>query len=163
MKAVFNSSPLIFLYRLDLLEAAFALFDTNYVPSGVIEELTCGEIKDEEAINIILENPKVVIRTVKYNLFYEKLRTSLGIGETEAILLALDINSSSDYVILDDKAARKKALSNGLKIKGTIGILRLFYQKGILTVRPDDIYKKLKSFNFRVEKGIYESILREFY
>ncbi len=81
MKAVFNSSPLIFLCRLDLLEAAFALFEKNYVPSGVIDELTGGEKKQEEAINIIQENPKVVIRTVKYNLFYEKLRTSLGIGE----------------------------------------------------------------------------------
>ena len=163
MKAVFNSSPLIFLYRLNLLEAAFSLFEKNYVPTGVIDELSYSRKKDEEVINIILENPTVVIRTVKYNLFYEKLRTSLGIGETEAILLALEINSDSDYVILDDKTARKKALSNGLNIKGTIGILRLFYQKGILTVHPDDIYKKLKSYNFRVEKGIYESILREFF
>ena len=78
-------------------------------------------------------------------------------------MLALENNTDSDYVILDDKTARKKALSFGLNIKGTIGILRLFYQEGILTVHPGDVYKKLNSFNFRVEKGIYESILREFF
>ena len=81
MKAVFNSSPLIFLYRLNLLEAAFSLFEKNYVPTGVIDELTYGRKKDEEAINIIMENPIVVIKTVKYNRFYEKLRMSVGKGD----------------------------------------------------------------------------------
>lgn len=39
----------------------------------------------------------------------------------------------------------------------------MFYQKGLLNLSPDDVYKKLIGFNFRVEKEIYESILREFY
>ena len=133
------------------------------MPTGVIDELSYSRKKDEKVINIILENPTVVIGTVKYNRLYEKLRTSVGKGETEAILLALENNTDFDYVILDDKTARKKALSFGLNIKGTIGILRLFYQKGILTVHPSEVYKKLKSFNFRVKRGIYESILREFF
>ena len=82
MKAVFNSSPVIILSKLNLLEASFSLFKKNYVPSGVIDEITFGENKDEEAI-----------------------------------LLALEINSDNDYVILDDKAARNRAISYGLNVK----------------------------------------------
>jgi predicted nucleic acid-binding protein len=163
LKAVFNSSPVIILSKLNLLEASFSLFKKNYVPAGVIDEITSGENKDEETIRHILESTNVLIKTVKQNLFYEKIRKNLGKGETEAILLALEINSDNDYVILDDKAARNKAISYGLKIKGTIGILRVLYQRGLLNLPPDDVYKELKSYNFRVEKKIYESILNEFY
>ena len=163
MKAVFNSSPVIFLSKLNLLKTSFSLFKKNYVPAGVIDEITYGENKDEQAIHQILESTNVLIKTVKRNLFYEKLRKNLGKGETEAILLGLEINSDNDYVILDDKAARNKAISYGLKIKGTIGILRVFYQRGLLNLPPDDVYQELTSYNFRVEKGIYKSILKEFY
>jgi len=163
LKAVFNSSPIIFLSKLKLLETSFSLFKKNYVPAGVIDEISDEENKDEEAIHIILENTKVLIRTVKQNLFYAKLRKSLGKGETEAILLALKINSDNDYVILDDKAARNKAISYGLNVKGTIGILRMFYQRGLLNLPPDDVYQELMDYNFRVEKEIYKSILQEFY
>lgn len=130
MKTVFNASPIIFLRKLNLLETTFSLFEKNYVPAGVIDEIFYGENKDEEAVHNIMENTKVLIKTVRHNLFYEKLRESLGKGETEAILLGLEINSENDYVILDDKAARNKAVSYGLNVKGTIGIIRMFYQKG---------------------------------
>lgn len=163
MKAVFNSSPVIFLFKLNLLETSFSLFKKNYVPAGVIDEISDGENKDEEAIHHILESTKVLIRTVKRNLFYEKLRKNLGKGETEAILLGLEINSDNDYVILDDKAARNKAISYGLNVKGTIGILRMFYQRGLLNLPPDDVYQELIGYNFRVEKKIFESVLKEFY
>jgi predicted nucleic acid-binding protein len=148
---------------LNLLETAFSLFEKNYVPAGVIDEISYGENKDEEAVHNIMENTKVMIKTVRHNLFYEKLRKSLGKGETEAILLALEINSDDDYVILDDKAARNKAVSYGLNIKGTIGIIRMFYQKRLLNLSPDDVYQKLIGYNFRVEKEIYENILKEFH
>ena len=97
MKAVFNSSPVIFLSKLNLLEVSFSLFRKNYVPAGVIDEITYGENKDEQAIHHILESTNVLIKAVKQNLFYEKLRKNLGKGETEAILLALEINSEEDY------------------------------------------------------------------
>jgi predicted nucleic acid-binding protein len=163
LKAVFNSSPVIILSKLKLLEASFSLFKKNYVPAGVIDEITYGENKDEEAIQYILKSTNVLIKTVKRNIFYEKLRKNLGKGETEAILLALEINSDNDYVILDDKAARNKAISYGLNVKGTIGILRIFYQRGLLNLPPDDVYQELINYNFRVEKEIYKSILKEFY
>ena len=163
MKSVFNSSPLIILGRLNLLETAFSLFKKNYIPAGVIEEITGGKNKNETSIHNVLELPNVLIRTVKRTRFYDKLRENLGKGETEAILMALELNSENDYVILDDRAARKKALSCGINVKGTIGILRMFYQGNLLNLPPDHVYQNLLSYNFRVEKEIYESILREFY
>jgi hypothetical protein len=40
LKAVFNSSPVIFLSKLGLIDEALSLFETVYVPAGVIEEIS---------------------------------------------------------------------------------------------------------------------------
>jgi hypothetical protein len=45
LNAVFNSSPVIFLSKLNLLEPSFSLFRKNYVPADVIDEITYGELK----------------------------------------------------------------------------------------------------------------------
>ncbi len=163
MIAVYNSSPIIFLSKLDLLKQAFSLFEKNYVPAGVIEEITHRENIYNEALNNLVRCGNVIIKTAAHNLFFERLRESLGNGETEAILCALEINSDNDYVILDDKTARKKALSYGLRVKGTIGIIRMLYQESLLKQPPGDLYKKLIGYNFRVDKYIFNSILSEFF
>ena len=48
-------------------------------------------------------------------------------GESEAIALAVERNYK---VVLDDRIARLKAKSMGLAVKGTIGLLKLTYDKG---------------------------------
>ncbi|MFC2156179.1 hypothetical protein ACFLRB_06810 [Acidobacteriota bacterium] len=161
MKIVFNTSPLIFLSKLNLLHEVSSIFDEKYISTGVIDEIYKNISHEEESIVSLLEGPDFFIEQVEENRFYKKLRESLGLGETEAIMLALKINS--DYVILDDKAARNKAKSFGLTIKGTIGILRNLYQENLLNIPPGKIYIELKKYNFRVDEKIYRSILREFY
>ena len=47
---------------------------------------------------------------------------SLGIGESEAIALGLEIDA--DFVVLDDYIARWTAKKLGLKIKETLGIIK---------------------------------------
>jgi predicted nucleic acid-binding protein len=161
LKVVFNASPLIILNKLNLLEDVFSLFQKKYIPSGVIDEINQKTSPKEEPIESFLKRSDVFVKDVQINRLYLKLRESLAAGETEAILLAIKINSN--YVILDDKVARNKAASFGLKAKGTIGILRILYQKGLLEIPPDKIFIKLKSFNFRIKEDIYREILREFY
>ena len=57
----------------------------------------------------------------------EALHDPLGMGESEAMALAVERNCT---VILDDRTAKLKAKSTGLAVKGTIGLLRLAYDKG---------------------------------
>lgn len=161
MKVVFNASPLIILNKLNLLEDAFSLFKKKYIPIGVIDEINQKTSIKEKPIDSFLNKPDVFVKKIQTNRLYKKMRESLAVGETEAILLALKINS--ECVILDDKVARNKAVSFGLKVKGTVGILRILYQRDLLNVPPDKIYIKLKKFDFRIKEDIYREILSEFY
>jgi predicted nucleic acid-binding protein len=65
------------------------------------------------------------------------MRRSLHIGELEAMILAQE--TQADYVILDDKLARRKAQLMGLNVIGTIGVLLLAHQqKLILTATVEE-------------------------
>ncbi len=161
MKVVFNASPLIILNKLNLLEDAFSLFQKKYIPTVVIDEINQKTSLKEKPIETFLKRSDVFVKEVQINRLYRKLRESLAEGEAAAILLALKINS--DCVILDDKVARNKATSFGLEVKGTIGILRILYQKNRLEIPPDKILIKLRKYNFRIKEDIYREILKEFY
>ena len=64
------------------------------------------------------------------NNLVEALIDPLGIGEAEAIALAIEENT--DYLILDDRLARRKALNMRLPVIGTIRVLKMMYNQGVL-------------------------------
>ncbi len=161
MRVVFNTSPIIILNKLQLLEKAFTLFPDIYIPAGVIEEFNHKLNSSESLIGKIIEQKHIHIETVKESRFYIRLREILGRGETEAILLGLELDA--DFIILDDKAARNKAMSFGLNIKGAVGILRLLYKQELISTGPDKIYEILQDHHFRIQYKIFRSILDEFY
>ena len=54
----------------------------------------------------------------------------LGTGEKEAIALAQELRA--DYVILDDRKARREASALDLTVTGTLNILELAGQRGLI-------------------------------
>ena len=73
-------------------------------------------------------------------------------GELEVMVLAQE--SSADFVLLDDLAARNKAKRRfGLKIMGTVGVVQLAYTKGHLSrSQAHDYYDELV-----LQHGLYLS------
>ena len=68
-------------------------------------------------------------------------------GEASAMALALEIENS--LLIIDDYKARKLAKNFNIDYTGTIGIIILAKQKGIISsVKP--VFEKIKETNFRI-------------
>jgi predicted nucleic acid-binding protein len=86
----------------------------------------------------------------------KSLNTFLGLGESSAIALALEVEGA--LVILDDKKARRYALSIGLQFTGIVGILSQAYRMGLVE-DVDDIVSKLRAIDFRLPPGV-ESLIR---
>ena len=81
---------------------------------------------------------------------------SLGNGEKE--VLALGLETPGCLLVLDDRNARRHAEAEGLEITGTLGILVLAKERGVIdTVRP--ILDRLQELQFRIAVGTREMVL----
>ena len=66
----------------------------------------------------------------------------------------------NDYLITDDLQARKLAIKLGLPMIGTLRVLVLAKQKGLLTlVAP--LLEQIKQTNFRMAPDLFRTILQE--
>lgn len=156
MKAVFNSSPLIFLSKLRLLDQAITLFSEVIIPDLVFEEITH---KADEALGKVislLDLDYVCVANARNIRMVKAINEKLGIGESEAIVLTLDY--TYDMVILDDNAARQEALRIGLNVKGTLGIIKRLLELDLVHYDLNELYRDLLEINFRVKRNIFNQI-----
>lgn len=160
MKIVFNSSPLIFLSRLDLL-ALFLLEKSEfYVPETVILEINAKQDKTTSYVNQLVKSNRLIVRSTILLSLANSINERLGRGEAEAIALATELQS--DYVILDDFAARKEAIRLGLNVKGTLAIIKKMMGENKMQIdNLEQLYLQLLQIDFRVKKSVFESIFRE--
>lgn len=87
---------------------------------------------------------------------YQKiLERFLDAGEASAIALALENKDS--LIILDDQKARSEARQLKLNITGTIGILLLALEKGLIESQ-DNIIEEIKRSNFRISEKYLDKI-----
>jgi predicted nucleic acid-binding protein len=87
----------------------------------------------------------------------KSLSTFLGLGESSAIALALEVEGA--LIILDDKKARRYARSIGLVFIGIVGILSQAYRMGLIE-DVDEIVSKLRAIDFRLPQDA-ERLIRE--
>ena len=117
--AISNTSPLLYLYRIGLLEWLPRLFREFWVPSAVFDELKEGQRKgyDVPILSsyswVKMVNPRVMPS--------EWLSLDLGPGELAA--MALTLENQDRIVLLDEMLARRTAKAAGLTVWGTLKIL----------------------------------------
>jgi len=124
---VSNSSPLIALARIQRLDLLPTIFDSVLIPPAVAREIA-------PSISILpiwlrMQAPTAMPPT-------SLPRRRLGDGEWEALALAIELKA--DWIILDDRAARRSAEATGLKVIGTLGTLVTAKRTGLLkSIRPE--------------------------
>lgn len=144
---VSNSSPLIALEQIGHLDLLERFFTTVLVPPAVTREAT----------SVVL--PAWIIEApLTQPIGPRILRASLGSGESEAISLALEV--SAQWIILDDRPARRLAEALGLPVIGTLGVLLASKRRGFLpAVRP--CADALVNHGFRIAPDLYERVLAD--
>ncbi|WP_292854060.1 DUF3368 domain-containing protein [Nostoc sp. NMS8] len=122
MKVVFNSSPLIFLSRLEFLDIFLDSADEFYLPNFVAEEISAKSDVASQQVKALIDAEKILVKEIKLLSLANRLNMRLGRGESEAIALGAELQT--DYIILDDFAARKEATRLGLNVKGTLAVIK---------------------------------------
>jgi hypothetical protein len=83
----------------------------------------------------------------------------MGLGETSTLVMAKETGAA--LVILDDKQARAAAQSEGLKVAGTLRILELAYERGLIKDLRS-VYDKLNRMLARIKGDLLEASLKRY-
>lgn len=87
-----------------------------------------------------------------------ELETVLDEGEASAIALALETEKC--ILIIDEKKGRKISKDLGIEIIGTLKVIQMARQKGIIeSIRP--LVEDLQKAGFRFSKSILEKLLKD--
>ena len=154
-EVISNTSPLQYLYQLDLLDLLPTLYGEVLVPIGVVKEIAAGRslgvaLPDIESI------PWLRVREVQTPALLS-LVPDLGAGEREVLALALE--RPSPLVVLDDALARRFAEKLGMALTGTLGLLLRAKQMGRID-RVQPYLASLESLNFRLDDRTRLNILK---
>ncbi len=128
MIIIADSSALVSLSVCGSLSLLESLFGEVYVPTAVYEEVCIdGKIGSNELIKFL----KNRVKSVSMDEFPINKPDGLGYGELEA--MALYSSLSADLLLIDDAKAKKIAYLNGLEVMGSMGILLMAKQHGLIS------------------------------
>jgi len=150
-----NTSPIQYLHQLQLLHILPALAGRVIIPPAVVEELSQGRTS---GINLPDVN---VLKWVEIRRPVSELAvplvTDLGSGETEVLMLALEMREA--VVVLDDDLARRVAETLGLRLTGTLGLLLDAKKAGLIpAIAP--LLDQLQTLRFRVAPHTRVAVLK---
>lgn len=132
-KAISNTSPLLYLYRIDALVWLPELFSEIWVPDAVVVELAEGRKRGYDVPN--LSNYEWLNFVDPTHTPSEWLTLDLGAGELAAMALALE--NSGRIILLDDALARRMAQAAGLEVWGTLRVLLEAKSMGLVSeIKP---------------------------
>ena len=127
---VVNSTPLIALSLIGQLELLNTLFDEILIPASVYEEVVLHG-RGRPGAREIAQADWLTVRNLETTSPVPPELLGLDQGELDVILLAQEIKA--DWVLIDEKLARRIARAMGLQVKGTLGVLVIAYRTGLLS------------------------------
>jgi predicted nucleic acid-binding protein len=140
-----DTSCLILLEKINALDILPRLFETILTTPEIAEEYG-GQLPSW----ITVKNADQVAK--------EEFMRYVDRGEASAIALAVE--NKCDYIIIDDMAGRRLATKLGLPVKGTVGVLLLAKQNGVIPVFGPYLHL-IQQTNFRLSSSLAAQFIKD--
>ena len=152
-RVVVNASPLICLFKSGLEDLFPSLFNDIVVPEAVIKEVTAKGEADFAAQTLIslpwirrMGDVSVDPRVAAWDL-----------GDGESAVLSFALRNPEYWAILDDREARRCALSLQCHCIGTIGMIVLAKKRGLIRSVGETL-KRLQNAGFWLSETFLNEI-----
>lgn len=153
MLVVSDASPLNILVRLGQADVLPALFEAVAIPPSVAEEMSRSATP--QVVRDWLSKPPPWL-TVRPPASPEPATTLRHRGERDAIRLAQELGA--DAILLDESKPRAEAAKLGLRVVGTIGILELAANRGLIHDLAA-VHDQLRHTNFFIAEAVLAASL----
>lgn len=148
---VADCSPIRYLVVIDAIEVLPQLYDSVVIPEAVLAELTHphapAKVRTWASAMPSWINVRAALRV--------ELADVLDAGEAEAIALAKELNAQ--FVLIDERAARRHAQNAGLLVAGTVSVLEQAADRGLIRFR--EALQRLVSTNYRIDPQFLQQAL----
>jgi predicted nucleic acid-binding protein len=152
---VSNTTPMSELAKVGQLNLLKKLFGRIIIPEEVYHEVTTGK---HPAASAVLSANWIDVFTIQYpeQLLQLQVDYKLDLGEAATIILAEELNANR--VLIDEKLGRKVAQLRNLPVTGTIGLLLIAKNRGIIReIKP--ILDQFLSQGKRISTILYQEVL----
>ena len=123
-----NTSPLLYLHRIQALPWLSELSREVWIPKAVVQELAEGRLKGYD----VPEPQRYAWLTVTEPRMVPAQWLNLDLGSGELAVLSLALERPDCTVLLDDRQARRIAQSAGLNVWGTLRVLIEAKSRGLV-------------------------------
>ena len=155
MLIVSDTSPIINLAAINHLYLLPDLFGQIIIPQMVYQEIVIDGA-GEPGSDDIQTAQWVKIQNCTNQDLINTLSHELDPGEAEAIALAIELNA--DYLLIDEKDGRQKALDYHLKPLGVLGILLRAKEARLISAISPLMDRLRSEAGFHIHQSLYEQV-----
>jgi predicted nucleic acid-binding protein len=150
-----DTGPVNYLLLIEHIGILPKLFGTVILPSAVRDELS--EVGSPLPVRKWIADPPswLDVRPVRSDCALRESLKALDSGEAEAISLAMELRA--DLLLMDDREGVIAARREGFAVTGTLGVLGLAAERGLIKLA--DAFERLKGTNFRYRQEIMDRLL----
>jgi predicted nucleic acid-binding protein len=152
MIVVADTSPLNYLILIEQVQVLEVLYGQVIIPPAVQDELLSAGASTQ--VRKWMASPPAWLE-VRSPLPVFRDSVTLGAGEGDAIALAEQLGA--DRIIMDETLGRGEAMRRGLKIIGTLGVLRDAHRAGLLDLGR--AIERLRATSFRASPQVLQATL----
>ena len=152
MLVVADSSPLIVLINIGQIDVLPKLFGEVIIPFEVSAELQQPN-RPQAVRDLIASGPAWLLERAPSTI--EPI-PSLHAGELAAICLAQELKA--DLLLIDEVSGRRAAIDRHIPVTGTIGVLELAADEGLLDLR--EAFARVKETDFWISQELLDERLK---
>lgn len=149
-----DAGPLIAFAGIDRFFILRTLFSEVWMTESVKDECLVNTGLDAQRIEASIKDGWLIV--IPRGKQSPPLTPSLGSGESDSIRLAL-ADPEHSLLIMDDRLARRYALRKGLNIVGSVHLLDLAEQRGLIE-SAEHCIQAMSDFGYRVSHDILKEI-----
>jgi len=152
-----DTGPINYLVLIEHVDLLPALFEKVILPSAVQAELTDPDTPPSVR-NWIADPPSwLEVRETPSRQFGQAPVEGLDEGEAAAITLAISLDA--DLLLMDDRKGVIAARGKGLRVTGTLGVLDLAAQRGLVNFAQ--AVNRLRRTTFRIPEALLDSLMKK--
>lgn len=152
---VSDTSAIAAFVHLGLDHVLKSLFSQVYIPPAVADEL-----KNPRGVRPVVDVAQfdfIRVRQPSDRARVQRLREELDAGESEAIVLAIEL--AADWILIDEQAGRRAAIALGLHTTGVCGILVRGKRAGLVQSVYPLVKRLIREIDFRISPTLLAQIL----